>query len=153
VASWRGQWLQFESKPNPICLCQLQTHSKDSHGLGSLVSIPYPMPSCTCPNNYGSITSFNVVVSVFSMFMLLVKLVMFVMHIWIPLLSCIVNVVLIALWTVSIYGQAGPDYSDPQHPSPSAWYVTKSCSYASASGYYGYCMQAKGAFAATCLML
>jgi hypothetical protein len=87
------------------------------------------------------------------MFMLLVKLVMFIMNIWYPILSCIVNVILISLWTVSVYGQAGPDYSDPNYPSPSAWYLRKSCSYASASGNYGYCMQAKGAFASTCLML
>jgi len=99
------------------------------------------------------ITALNVIVSVFSMFMLLVKLIMFVLHIWVPLLSVIANVILVALWTVSVYGQAGPDYSDPEHPSPSAWYVTKSCSYASASGNYGYCMQAKGSFAVTVLML
>jgi hypothetical protein len=85
--------------------------------------------------------------------MLLVKLLMFVLHIWVPLLSVVANVILVALWTVSVYGQAGPDYSDPEHPSAVAWYITKSCSYASASGNYGYCMQAKGAFAATVLML
>lgn len=87
------------------------------------------------------------------MFMLLVKLLMFVLHIWRPWLSCIANVILCSIWTLSVYGQAGPDYSDPSHPSASAWYVTKSCSYASASGNYNYCLQAKGAFAATCIML
>jgi len=111
-----------------------------------------PIPST--PFVWSSIiTSFNLVLSVFSMFMLLAKLIMFVMHIWVPLLSVIANVILVALWTVSVYGQAGPDYSDPEHPSPSAWYIRKSCSYASASGNYGYCMQAKGSFAATVLML
>lgn len=99
------------------------------------------------------LTDFNIVVSVFSMFMLLVKLILFVMHIWLPLLSIIVNLIICALWTVSIYGQAGPDYSDPEHPSSAAWYIAKSCSYASASGNYGNCLQAKGAFAATVLML
>lgn len=87
------------------------------------------------------------------MFMLLVKLLMFVLHIWVPLLSVIANVILVALWTVSVYGQAGPDYSDPEHPSAAAWYITKSCSYAAPSGNYGYCMEAKGSFAATVLML
>jgi len=99
------------------------------------------------------ITNFNIVVSVFSMFMLLVKLVMFVMHIWVPLLSIIVNTIICIIWVVSIYGQAGPDYSDPKHPSSSAWYITKSCEYARPSGNYGYCQQAKGAFASSVLML
>jgi hypothetical protein len=87
------------------------------------------------------------------MFLLLVKGTMFIMHIWVPILSVIANVILCALWTLSLYGQAGPDYSDPQHPSSVAWYIAKSCDYARAAGRYGDCMQAKGAFAATALML
>lgn len=87
------------------------------------------------------------------MFMLLVKVTMFVMHIWVPLLSIVVNVILVPLWTVSMYGQAGPDYSDPAYPSSVAWYIAKSCSYATPSGNYGNCLQAKGSFAATVIML
>jgi len=99
------------------------------------------------------ITTFNVVVSVLSMFILLVKLVMFIFHIWYPVLSVVVNATLVALWVVSIYGQAGPDYSDPQHPSPVAWYIAKSCVYAEPSGNLHNCEIAKGTFAVTCIMM
>jgi hypothetical protein len=87
------------------------------------------------------------------MFILLVKGVTFVMHMWYPLLSFILNAALTALWAFSIYCQAGPDYSDPAHPMPVAWYIVKSCSVASPSGNYTNCMMAKGAFATTCIML
>jgi len=99
------------------------------------------------------ITSFNVVISVLSMFILLVKLIMFVMHVWFPILGILVNALLVALWAVSIYGQAGPDYSDPQYPSSVAWYIAKSCSYAEASGNVHNCELAKGTFAVTCIMM
>jgi len=98
------------------------------------------------------ITNFNVVISVLSMFILLVKLVMFVMHMWFPVLGVLVNAIIVALWVVSIYGQAGPDYSDPEHPSRVAWYIAKSCSYAAASGNSHNCLLAKGTFATTCIM-
>jgi len=100
-----------------------------------------------------SLTSFNVAVSVLSMFVLLVKVVMFVMHIWYPLLGTVSNAIITALWIVSVYGQAGPDHSDPKHPSSVAWYISKSCSYAAPSGNTHYCMMAKGTFATTVIMM
>ena len=100
-----------------------------------------------------SITDFNIIVSVLSMFILLIKAVLFIMHIWIPLVSLTINLIVTALWCVSVYGQAGPDYSDPEHPSKVAWYITKSCNYAEASGNKHNCNMAKGSFAASILML
>lgn len=41
VAGWRRQWLQFESEPDSIRLCQLQTHPNDSNGMVILVSTRY----------------------------------------------------------------------------------------------------------------
>lgn len=100
-----------------------------------------------------TLTEFNVAVSVLSMFVLLVKAVMFVMHIWFPILGTVANAAITALWIVSVYGQAGPDHSDPKHPSSVAWYISKSCSYASASGNQHYCLMAKGSFATTVVMM
>jgi len=100
-----------------------------------------------------SLTEFNVAISVLSMFIMLVKVVMFTMHIWYPLLGTVTNAILTALWVVSVYGQAGPDHSDPKFPSNVAWYVSKSCSYAVASGNKHYCIMAKGTFATTVLMM
>jgi len=99
-----------------------------------------------------TLTSFNVAISVLSTFILLVKAVMFVLHIWYPILGTIVNAALTALWCVSVYGQAGPDHSDAEFPSNVAWYITKSCSYATASGNNHYCLMAKGTFAVTVVM-
>jgi hypothetical protein len=107
----------------------------------------------TPTNNQSRLTDFNVAVSVLSMFVLLVKSSMFILHIWYPILSTLANLPIVVLWAVSVYGQMGPDHSDPKHPSNIAWYITRSCSYARPSGNYGYCMQAKGSFAVTVVML
>ncbi|KAA8575043.1 hypothetical protein EYC84_004263 [Monilinia fructicola] len=96
---------------------------------------------------------FNIGISVLSMFIQLCKVVMFIMHIWYPLISTIVNGLLTACWAVSMYGQAGPDHSDPRYPSNVAWYIAKSCSYAKSAGNYHYCLMAKGTFAVSTFMM
>jgi hypothetical protein len=98
------------------------------------------------------LTTFNLVISVLITFVLLVKAIMFVMHIWYPLLASVTNFGITALWVVSIYGQAGPDHADPRFPSKSAWYITKSCKIAAPTGNEHYCNMAKGAFACTVFM-
>ncbi|CZS95404.1 uncharacterized protein RCO7_05738 [Rhynchosporium graminicola] len=100
-----------------------------------------------------TITDFNVAISVLCTFILLVKGVMFVVHLWYPLLSTITNAIIVALWCVSIYGQTGPDNSDPRHPSSVAWYITKSCDVAKASGNHHNCVLAKSTFATTIIMM
>jgi hypothetical protein len=87
------------------------------------------------------------------MFVLLVKCSMFILHIWYPILSTLANLPIVILWAVSMYGQMGPDHSDPAHPSNIAWYISKSCTYAHTNSTYGYCLQAKSAFAVTVIML
>ena len=87
------------------------------------------------------------------MFILLVKVVLFIMHMWIPLVSVIIDLIVIALWIFSAYGQAGPDHSDPEHPSSVAWYIAKSCDVAEASGNKHNCQMAKGSFASTIFMM
>jgi hypothetical protein len=106
-----------------------------------------------CANTGYSLTDYNVAISVLSMFIMIVKVIMFSLHIWFPVLSVIVNAVLTGLYAASIYGQAGPDNTDPKHPSSSAWYITKSCDFASKVGARNYCLQAKGAFAVTVIMM
>jgi hypothetical protein len=88
------------------------------------------------------------------MFILLVKVSMFLVHFWYPILSTVVNAAITAMWIVSMYGQMGPDYNDPAYPSNIAWYISKSCSYAEAAGGNNkhYCLLAKGTFATTVFM-
>lgn len=101
-----------------------------------------------------SATSFNVVISILSTFILLVKAVLFVLHMWIPILSALVHSVLLALWAFSVYAQSASDLSDPlhlQHGPP--WYITKSCSVAFDRNNVHYCRQAKAAFAVSIILL
>jgi len=104
-------------------------------------------------NGKRSLTQFNIVISVLSMFLLLVKSTMYVLHAFIPLLSVCVHILLLALYAVSIRYQSAPDLSDPEHPSPGLpWYLSKGCKYAE-PGNHGFCMQARGSFAVTCIMV
>jgi len=100
-----------------------------------------------------TLTDFNVAVSVLSVFVLLVKVIMFVLHVWWPILGTISNGAITVLWIVSMYGQMGPDHSDPRYPSNIAWYISKSCDIAKPYGAYGYCRQAKSAYAVTVIMM
>lgn len=87
------------------------------------------------------------------MFILLVKTTMYITHVFLPLVSLLVHALLVALYAVSIHGQAGPDMSDPQYPQPGApWYITQSCSVARTGAVRGFCQQAKGAFAVAIVM-
>ncbi|KAI9817867.1 MAG: hypothetical protein M1827_000986 [Pycnora praestabilis] len=100
------------------------------------------------------VTDFNVVIAVLSMFLLLVKAVMFILHVFHPLLSVLVHLTLAALYAVSIHAQAASDMSDSKHPQHGPpWYITRSCSVAHNRNNVHYCQQAKAAFAVTCIML
>ncbi|TQS37697.1 hypothetical protein Golomagni_01820 [Golovinomyces magnicellulatus] len=98
------------------------------------------------------LTDLNVAVSVLSLFLLLVKVVMFVLNIWFPILGTISSASICALWITSMYGQMGPDYIDHNHPSHIAWYIGHSCDIARQSGNYHYCVLAKVTFANTVFM-
>lgn len=88
------------------------------------------------------------------MFLMLVKSIMYMLHVWPPILSVIVHGVLIALYTVSVYYQGSSDNSDPERPTNGpVWYITKSCSVANNPKNVHYCTQAKASFAATCAAL
>ncbi|CZT16822.1 uncharacterized protein RCC_02656 [Ramularia collo-cygni] len=97
-------------------------------------------------------TTFNMVISVVSMFILLVKSAMFVLHVFIPVISVFAHALLVALYSVSIYNQSRPDTSDPDLRSGSLpWYLSKGCSYADAANK-GYCLQARATFAVAIVM-
>lgn len=108
----------------------------------------YAIADPTCSN-----TDFNVVISVLSMFLLLVKSVLYTMHGFFPILSVIVHGVLIGIYAVSVSNQSTPDLTDPQHAhSGLPWYLSKGCSFAT-PGNYGFCMQARACFAIAIVLL
>ncbi|KAL0935405.1 uncharacterized protein CTRU02_209996 [Colletotrichum truncatum] len=100
-----------------------------------------------------TLTDFNVALSVITLFLLLTKLVCFIMKFWFPLLAVIINVCMVAMYTVSVYGQMGPDHADPRYPSSIAWYISKPCSLGRPFKAEKSCQLAKGTFAATVYML
>jgi hypothetical protein len=96
------------------------------------------------------LTNYNLVISVLSMFFMLVKSIMYMVNVFPPILSVIVHCVLTALYAASVYYQASSDTSDPEHPQNGPpWYITKSCSVAHSESNIGYCQQAKAAFGAS----
>ena len=98
-------------------------------------------------------TIYNVVISILSMFIMILKSIMFVLHTWIPLLSVVVHAALVAVYAVAVRNQSASDMTDPEKPSPGLpWYLSKGCSFAT-PGNYGYCMQARASYALTIVMM
>jgi hypothetical protein len=99
------------------------------------------------------LTNFNVAISICSLFILLAKLIMVIMKVYFPLIGLLIGITQTALYATSVYGQMGPDYLDPEHPSPIAWYIRYSCDVGSQYKIEKHCMMAKGTFAVTVFML
>jgi len=132
-----GNDLNFNSSPNVILYAYANYRP--------LPDIPFVWSQ--------TLTNFNVAISVISLFALLMKLILFIMHLWYPLLALVVNVALTAMYAASVYGQAGPDHLDPERPSSIAWYIAKPCDVAANPSIQTSCKSAKGTFAATVIML
>lgn len=104
--------------------------------------------------NLDSVTDYNVIISVLSMFLLLVKGVMFLMHLFRPVLGVFIHGGLAAVWAYSLYAQTSPDNSDPRFPRLSGpWYIVKGCGVAKDKNLVQYCQQAKAQLAVTVVML
>lgn len=135
---WRaGYELGFNSSPNEIVFAYAN--------YDPLPKIPFVWTL--------TLTNFNVAISIISLFVLISKLIAFIMHLWFPLVATFFNISLVALYATSTYGQAGPDYLDPNRPSPVAWYIAKPCSVAANTSVVKSCNMAKGTFAVTIIML
>ncbi|KAG8408911.1 hypothetical protein J3459_010799 [Metarhizium acridum] len=100
-----------------------------------------------------TLTDFNVAISVISLFFLLSKLISHIMKLWYPIVAVFINSALVALYTVSTYGQIGPDYADARYPSPAAWYFRQGCGLAQRYGKYRACQVAQGSLFITLYML
>lgn len=92
-------------------------------------------------------------ISIVSLFFLLAKLISFIMKVWFPIAASFVNVAMVALYTVSVYGQIGPDYADERYPAPAAWYFRQGCDLAKPYGMYKSCQIAQGSLAISTYLL
>lgn len=99
------------------------------------------------------LTNFNIAISILSLFVLIAKLVATIMHIYYPIIGLAVALVMGTLYSVSLGGQAGPDYADSRYPSPTPWFLRKGCSYARAYQKYSECQMAQGSVAVSAYML
>ena len=100
-----------------------------------------------------SLTYYNVAISVVSLFFLLAKLIGFIMNVWYPIFGLGVNIGIAAVYSVSVYGQIGPDYADPRYPAPAAWYFRFGCGLAKRYGKYSDCQIAQASLGITLYML
>lgn len=101
-----------------------------------------------------SSTNYNLVMAVLSMFFMLVKGTMYMLHVLPPIVSAILHAVLIALYSVAVAFQGSSDTTDPSRPQHGPpWMVTESCSVAHDKSLIGYCQQAKATFACFVAMI
>lgn len=100
-----------------------------------------------------TLTDFNVAISVVSLFLLLSKLIGFIMRVWFPIVATFFNICLVALYAVSTYGQIGPDYTDDRYPAPAAWYFRYGCGLAKQYNAYKSCQIAQSSLGVTFYML
>lgn len=99
------------------------------------------------------LTDFNVAIAVISLFFLLTKLIAVIMRVWYPIVSTASSIALVVLYSVSTYGQVGPDYTDPRYPAPAAWYFRFGCDMAKPYGQYTNCQIAQSSLFITLYML
>ena len=89
-----------------------------------------------------------------TVFIMLIKSIMYMLHVFPPILSAVVHTAVLILWIVSVDYQASSDTSDSEHPQHGApWYITKNCNVAHNKNNVHYCVQAKAAFACSCAIL
>ncbi|RDA92943.1 hypothetical protein CP533_3864 [Ophiocordyceps camponoti-saundersi (nom. inval.)] len=100
-----------------------------------------------------TLTSFNVAISIVSLFFLLIKLIGHIMRTWYPVFAVFVNIALVVLYSVSVYGQIGPDYADSRYQAPAAWYFRQGCGLAKQYDKYQACQIAQASLAVTILLL
>lgn len=95
-------------------------------------------------------------IGVVCMFFWLIKVTLWVLHVFYPIFSLMLHIPLAALWAASLYLQTASDTVDPdpaRHNKGAPWYITKSCNVVPQKETRGYCQQAKAAFAVSVIML
>ncbi|CAN9423877.1 unnamed protein product [Alternaria alternata] len=99
-------------------------------------------------------TQYHLVIGVVCMFFWLVKVTLWLLKVFFPILSLLLHIALMTLWAYGIHIQTAPDTIDPKHTNNGApWYITKSCNIVDDKHIKSYCMQAKSSFAVSIIML
>ncbi|KZM20505.1 uncharacterized protein EKO05_0004538 [Ascochyta rabiei] len=99
-------------------------------------------------------TQYHLVIGVVCMFFYLIKVTMWLLHVFLPIFSILLHIPLLAIWAYGIHIQTSPDTIDPARRNNGApWYITKNCNIVDDKQIQKYCMQAKSSFAVSCIML
>ncbi|TPX19096.1 uncharacterized protein E0L32_011257 [Thyridium curvatum] len=152
---WRiGNANGWNSNPNMILYAYANHRPLPIRMVSNVSLFFFFRPRPPQPPGHLRLTNFNVAISVISLFMLLVKMIGFIMKVWYPLVGGLISLALTALYVASMVGQMGPDHADrdPSKHSSVAWYISHSCAPARAFNAERSCMLAKGTFAVTVYM-
>jgi hypothetical protein len=104
----------------------------------------------TCASN----TQYHLVIGVVCTFFYLIKSTMWLLKVFVPIISLGLHTALLCLWAYGLHIQTAPDTIDPQRINNGApWYLTKSCNIVQDKNIRAYCMQAKASFAVTIIMM
>ncbi|KAJ4337537.1 hypothetical protein N0V95_008299 [Ascochyta clinopodiicola] len=99
-------------------------------------------------------TQYHLVIGVVCMFFYLIKVTMWLLHVFLPIFSILLHIPLLAIWAYGIHIQTSPDTIDPARRNTGApWYITKNCNIVDDKQIRSYCQQAKSSFAVSCIML
>ncbi|KAL6712644.1 hypothetical protein ACN47E_000521 [Coniothyrium glycines] len=99
-------------------------------------------------------TQYHLVIGVVCTFFWMIKATLWLLHVFLPLVSLLLHIALLCLWAYGIHVQTSPDTIDPRRVNNGApWYITKSCSIVEDKLNRSYCMQAKASFAVSIIML
>jgi hypothetical protein len=99
-------------------------------------------------------TQFHLVIGVICTFFWLIKITMWLLKVFVPLISLLLHIALLSLWAYGIHMQTAPDTVDPAHQNKGVpWYISKNCNIVKSKIDQGYCMQAKSAFAVSIIMM
>ncbi|RMJ12296.1 hypothetical protein CDV36_008054 [Fusarium kuroshium] len=96
------------------------------------------------------LTESNLAIAILTLFIFFARAVLSHADFLYRYISVIYDVVLLCFWTMSLANQSSGDLSDPKHPSPLPWYLTRSCSVAWDKNR-GYCRIAQASFAVSIL--
>ncbi|KAH6669680.1 hypothetical protein F5X68DRAFT_50626 [Plectosphaerella plurivora] len=98
------------------------------------------------------LTDSNLAVALLSLAMVLARITMRTAGQLRPTFAAIYDAILSLVWTHSVISQMSADMSDPKHPSPHPWYVTRGCG-AARGEVAGACHVSQASFAVSLLVM
>lgn len=100
-----------------------------------------------------TLTKYNLSLSVASFLLFVVQGALYILEFYVPVVAVVLKAALMGAWGFSVHSQSGSDYTDSKHPSPSPWYLRKSCDVVYYQSNKNYCHEAKATFGISVMLL